>query len=250
MAGGSRRRDEHLLGVDRRRVRPRQRHRAEHADRAGDLDPAVEAQPVAPLVAVVGERLGRIALPRDLGGVCRHRRLPRGRRGVRAGRRSPAPTALRAARRMARQTCGGYAGRLFPQRPKKEPAADELRSITLAAAIAVGAPTAAGLVAVPAAQAHGYQRDQREMPRVTGFDVRAIERIEPGADLEFTVWGTPGSVATLRIDGAQRATQLVETSPGVYRARTRSRGATRSPRRARDGEPAARQPGRQRRRQP
>ena len=94
-----------------------------------------------------------------------------------------------------------------------------LRSITLAAAIAVGAPTAAVLVAIPGAQAQTYQRDQRdqrEMPRVTGFDVRAIDRIEPGADLEFTVWGTPGSVATLRIDGAQRATQLVETSPGVY----------------------------------
>ena len=54
-------------------------------------------------------------------------------------------------------------------------------------------------------------------PRVTGFDVEQVLKLDPGTDLSFTVWGTPGAQAALQIDGAQRALALVETSPGIYR---------------------------------
>jgi hypothetical protein len=54
-------------------------------------------------------------------------------------------------------------------------------------------------------------------PRVTGFDVEQVMQLNPGTDLSFTVWGTPGAQAALQIDGAQRALALIETSPGIYR---------------------------------
>ena len=62
-------------------------------------------------------------------------------------------------------------------------------------------------------------------PHISGFDVRAVERIEPGAKLGFTVWGTPGARAHLRIAGVRRALPLVEAAPGRYQASyTVSRG--------------------------
>jgi hypothetical protein len=33
--------------------------------------------------------------------------------------------------------------------------------------------------------------------RVTGFDVEQVDRLEPGAELNFTVWGTPGAAVLL-----------------------------------------------------
>lgn len=54
------------------------------------------------------------------------------------------------------------------------------------------------------------------MPRITAFDVVAVGRVEPGAELSFTLWGSPGGQALLQIDGAQRALQMVETAPGRY----------------------------------
>jgi len=82
----------------------------------------------------------------------------------------------------------------------------------------------AALATLPAllpgqAQAQGQARAQSRnetMPQISGFDVQAIARIEPGAELAFTLWGTPGAAASLQIDGAQRALLLAETSPGVY----------------------------------
>jgi len=89
------------------------------------------------------------------------------------------------------------------------------KSIALAAGLAVAAgPTALVLFDVPAAQAQTSQRAQ--MPRITGLDVKEVERIEPGAELEFTLWGTPGAAATLQIDGARNVALLAETTPGVY----------------------------------
>lgn len=90
------------------------------------------------------------------------------------------------------------------------------RSIAAAAAIAAGQ---AGLVAAPlmfTGAASAQTAIQSQTPRVTAFDVRPLDRLEPGADLEFTLWGTPGSEAVLSIDGAQRVLRLAESSPGVY----------------------------------
>lgn len=54
-------------------------------------------------------------------------------------------------------------------------------------------------------------------PRISGFDVQPVDTLGPGAELHFTLYGTPGSVATMQIDGAQRAATLYETQSGVYR---------------------------------
>jgi outer membrane lipoprotein SlyB len=92
-----------------------------------------------------------------------------------------------------------------------------LRPITLA--IALMSTSVAGLSLAPLpAQAQAPRAAPRvEMPRISSIDVRPVERIEPGADLEFTIWGTSGAIATLQIDGARRPLSLYEDSPGVYR---------------------------------
>lgn len=56
------------------------------------------------------------------------------------------------------------------------------------------------------------------VPRVEGFDVEEVSRLAPGTTLRFTVSGTPGAVATLRIEGAQRTVALAEVEPGLYEA--------------------------------
>jgi len=63
------------------------------------------------------------------------------------------------------------------------------------------------------------QRSSRNAPavlRVTGFDVEQVDRLEPGAELNFTVWGTPGAVVLLQIDGSRRTLRLDEMTPGRY----------------------------------
>ena len=92
-----------------------------------------------------------------------------------------------------------------------------LRPITLA--IALMSSSVAGLSLAPLpAQAQAHRAAPRvEMPRITSIDVRPVDRIEPGADLEFTMWGTSGAIATLQIDGATRPLALYEDAPGVYR---------------------------------
>lgn len=52
--------------------------------------------------------------------------------------------------------------------------------------------------------------------RVTGFDVEQVDRLEPGAELAFTVWGTPGATVLVQIDGSRRTVRLDETSAGRY----------------------------------
>ena len=90
-----------------------------------------------------------------------------------------------------------------------------LRPVTLA--IALMSTGAAGLSVAPLPVLAQTAVVRAEMPRISSIDVRAVERIEPGADLEFTMWGTSGAIATLQIDGATRPLTLYEDSPGVYR---------------------------------
>jgi outer membrane lipoprotein SlyB len=90
-----------------------------------------------------------------------------------------------------------------------------LRPVTLA--IALMSAGAAGLSVAPLPVLAQTAAVRAEMPRISSIDVRAVDRIEPGADLEFTIWGTSGAVASLQIDGATRPLTLYEDSPGVYR---------------------------------
>lgn len=52
---------------------------------------------------------------------------------------------------------------------------------------------------------------------ITRFDVAPVARIEPGAQLEFTLEGTPGAQAMLAIGGARNVLLLDEIAPGIYR---------------------------------
>jgi len=56
----------------------------------------------------------------------------------------------------------------------------------------------------------------RYAPQIQSFDVDEVRRLRPGNDLDFTVEGTPGGKATLRIAGARKVVQLRETAPGRY----------------------------------
>ena len=53
-------------------------------------------------------------------------------------------------------------------------------------------------------------------PRIHGFNVDEVQRLTAGTDLNFSVYGTPGGTATLRIEGAQRNLNLYETDAGHY----------------------------------
>ena len=53
-------------------------------------------------------------------------------------------------------------------------------------------------------------------PRIRGFEVDEVRRLVPGAELAFTLYGTPGGRANLNINGATRNLALTETEPGQY----------------------------------
>lgn len=72
------------------------------------------------------------------------------------------------------------------------------------------------LIAMPA-HAATAPKAATSAPRITAFDVQGIESVVAGADLDFTLWGSANSQASLSIDGAQRALALTETSPGIYK---------------------------------
>lgn len=87
-----------------------------------------------------------------------------------------------------------------------------LPALALACALA-----GTSFVASPAqAQAQYDSRGAPAVLRVTGFDVEQVDRVEPGTELNFTVWGTPGAVVLLQIDGGRRTVRLDETTPGRY----------------------------------
>ncbi|MCL5802112.1 MAG: hypothetical protein M1283_06335 [Gammaproteobacteria bacterium] len=55
-------------------------------------------------------------------------------------------------------------------------------------------------------------------PQIDSFEVDAVERLEAGTDLVFTLEGTPDSKATLRITGVKRIISMQEIEPGIYEA--------------------------------
>lgn len=88
----------------------------------------------------------------------------------------------------------------------------QISATALACALVAGSP-------FWAEPAQAQTRSTRVAPaalRVTGFDVEQVDRLEPGAELNFTVWGTPGAVVLLQIDGGRRTLRLDETTPGRY----------------------------------
>ena len=53
-------------------------------------------------------------------------------------------------------------------------------------------------------------------PRIERFSVSPISRIEPGSELLFTLAGTPGGKASVRLDGMQGKVFLEESTAGNY----------------------------------
>lgn len=53
-------------------------------------------------------------------------------------------------------------------------------------------------------------------PRIDGFDVEPATRLTAGHELVFTLYGSPGAMATVRIDGAVDRFPLEEVEVGVY----------------------------------
>ena len=54
------------------------------------------------------------------------------------------------------------------------------------------------------------------MPAITAFGVVPVNKIEPGADLKFTMSGTPGGTASFIIDGVTREVPMREVKSGQY----------------------------------
>ena len=87
----------------------------------------------------------------------------------------------------------------------------------LAAAMLAALPLASMTLATPAqAQPPQYNRDAPRGPAIRGFNVDEVRRLDPGVELNFDLYGTPGGSATLRIEGATRNLILSETEPGQY----------------------------------
>jgi len=53
-------------------------------------------------------------------------------------------------------------------------------------------------------------------PRIQGFDVEQVTTLAAGTELDFTLYGTPGGTATIKIDGATGRFLLEEVEAGVY----------------------------------
>ena len=53
-------------------------------------------------------------------------------------------------------------------------------------------------------------------PMIDGFDVEQVKTLVAGTELDFTLYGTPGGAATVRIDGAVGSFRLEEVEAGVY----------------------------------
>ena len=53
-------------------------------------------------------------------------------------------------------------------------------------------------------------------PAISGFDVKQVERLSPGSEMVFTLYGTQGADARIKIDGTNGQYLLPEVEPGVY----------------------------------
>ena len=64
-------------------------------------------------------------------------------------------------------------------------------------------------------------------PQITGFDVEPARRLTAGSELVFTLYGTPGGAASMRVNGLPATIYLNEVESGVYETtytiRTRDR---------------------------
>lgn len=75
------------------------------------------------------------------------------------------------------------------------------------------------LLSMSAASAQPPQQSRSSgayAPVIRGFNVDEVRRLEPGVELNFDLYGTPGGWAVIHIGGANRNLTLTETDPGQY----------------------------------
>lgn len=83
---------------------------------------------------------------------------------------------------------------------------NQVASVVLDESLQAGAPWRSKVGSVPSGLA----------PRIERFSVAPTSRIEPGSELFFTLAGTPGGKASVRLAGMQGKVFLDETSAGNY----------------------------------
>ncbi len=74
----------------------------------------------------------------------------------------------------------------------------------------------AGAIACSAACLAARDETRAAAVAVDNVDVEQVSELTAGVPLIFTVFGTPQSLATLRIDGGRRVLELRETDAGIY----------------------------------
>jgi outer membrane lipoprotein SlyB len=85
--------------------------------------------------------------------------------------------------------------------------------------IVLGLFALAAMLPLPfvASQAQAQHAASRpEATRIDGFDVQPVRQAVAGRELDFTLYGSPGGTAAVRISGATAGVVLVETEAGVY----------------------------------
>jgi len=82
------------------------------------------------------------------------------------------------------------------------------------------------LVATAAARRPAAAASPATVPKIDRFDVEPPSRLVAGADLIFTLTGSPGGTASVRIVGVKGKIVLDEVRQGVYEAGTRSKTVT------------------------
>ncbi|MFC0252955.1 glycine zipper 2TM domain-containing protein [Massilia consociata] len=90
-----------------------------------------------------------------------------------------------------------------------------LHAVFAAALVSIGT---LGPAVLDGANAHAqqYQNSRAHGPVINGFNVEEVRRLTPGVELHFDLYGSPGGMASLRIDGATRNLNLTEVEPGQY----------------------------------
>jgi hypothetical protein len=110
---------------------------------------------------------------------------------------------------------GVYEGS-YTLRPRDRATAGSAATVTLKRSNRTTSTTLGRLSAVAAPVAQAPQPAAPTQLAITRFNVRPIDKIEPGAELRFTAEGTPGARASFNIDNVASAVPMRETSPGRY----------------------------------
>lgn len=91
-------------------------------------------------------------------------------------------------------------------------------STTLAAALLSSVALLPGIVQA-SSDSPVLLAQQVNAPQIDYFSVKPVERLSPGAELVFTLQGTPNAQATLTIGNTARNLPMRETESGVYEGR-------------------------------